>query len=239
MIVAFEGIDGAGKTLASRLLQERLAARGLRVHLLERDGVAFGDRFTDQRLAALRGIIWPHEPEPEADPLDASFYLFLLAAWFAALRSYAATVLAPHHDVVIVDRSYFRVVAKAHLRIGSDIAWLLSLFAGALQPDLVILLDIDPALAWQRRSEFRATEIGRWDGFGDDAAQAFCGYQGKVRATLRAMAEERGWPVETQTEALSPSALADRIERAVLGAGITGARACLGATKTCLGATKK
>ncbi len=53
-----------------------------------------------------------------------------------------------------MDRSYFRVMAKAHLRIGLDLPWLHSLFAGALQPDLIILLDIDPALAWQRRSDF-------------------------------------------------------------------------------------
>ena len=82
----------------------------------------------------------------------------------------------------------------------------------------MILLDIDPALAWQRRQSFRATEIGRWDGFGSDAAQSFCGYQGKVREALRTMAEQRHWPLVSQTEAFGPEALADSIERAVLDA---------------------
>ncbi len=83
---------------------------------------------------------------------------------------------------------------------------------------LIILLDIDPALAWQRRSDFRSTEIGRWDGFAADPAKAFCGYQGSVRSVLTTIAAQQRWPVVTQTTALSQAELGDAIEALALAA---------------------
>jgi thymidylate kinase len=215
MLIAIEGIDGAGKTSTARLLEQRLAARGLRVHILDRDAIRTGDAFIDSRLDGLRTILWPSQPEPASDPLGTHFYLFLLAAWFSALGNIAPSLLSGH-DVVVMDRSWFRVVAKAHVRSGLDVDWLMSLFAAALTPDLVVLLDVDPTIAWGRRAAFKATELGRWDGFSSDAGDSFRRYQGAIRATLRRLAQGRDWLVVTPAAADTAEAVTERIEAAVM-----------------------
>jgi thymidylate kinase len=216
MLIAIKGIDGAGKTSSGRMLVERLAARGLSAAMLERDSLATGDAFVDSRVDGLRALLWPNEPEPATDPFGTHFYLFLQAAWFAAVASAAAPLLDAH-DVVVTDRSQFRVVAKAHVRGGLAIDWLLSLFRAALAPDLVVLLDVAPEIAWRRRTSFKTTEIGRWDGFAADAEESFRRYQGAIRATLRRLADGRDWAVLTPAATDTPEALTSRIEQAVMG----------------------
>jgi thymidylate kinase len=215
MLVAIEGIDGAGKTSSARMLVDRLAARGLSVVLLEKETIRAADAFVDSRLDGLRALLWPHEPEPASDPFGTHFYLFLQAAWFAAVRKVAAPMLAAH-DVVITDRSQFRVIAKAHVRGGLDIDWLASLFDAALVPDLVVLIALAPEIAWRRRASFKATEIGRWDGFSVDAEESFRRYQGAIRATLKRLGESRGWTVITPSAGDAAEAVTEWIEKAVV-----------------------
>ena len=115
-------------------------------------------------------------------------------------------------------------MAKAHLRSGLPIDWLLSLFENALQPDCIALLDVDPAQAWGRRPSFKATEVGRWDGFSGDPEQAFVRYQGKVRGVLLTLAAERGWTVVRQSASSDPGSVCSAVEeslRARLTAGST------------------
>jgi thymidylate kinase len=221
LLVSVEGIDGAGKTHVSRLLAERLRARGLHVDVLDKHEARFGDTFADSRLDLLRAAIWPREPEPDEDVLGTHFSLFLLAAWLAALKRLVAA--AAPCDVRITDGTYFRVVAKAHVRSSLAIDWLLSLFEDALEPDCIALLDIDPAQAWLRRPSFKATEVGRWDGFAGEPRQAFVSYQGKVRAVLLSFAEERGWAVVRQTASSDPDHVCSAVEEA-LGARLLDGR---------------
>lgn len=210
MIVAIEGIDGSGKSLLARLLAERLGARGHEATLIEKHSLALPADFAGRRMAELRAILWPDEPEPSADALGTEFYLFLLAGWFAGLDRMIGA--SRERQVLIADGSHYRVIAKAHLRGGFDIGWLESLFARAPRPDLVLLLDIDPASAWRRRALFKATEIGRWDGQASAPEAAFRAYQGRVRELLLAFAGRHGWPVIAQDAATCPEAAADAAE---------------------------
>lgn len=141
-MVAVEGIDGAGKTLLCAALAERLRGHGLRVHLLDRRTLATEADFAGRRMAELRGVIWPAEAEPSDDALGTHVYLYLLAAWFVGLSRLTRGIVA-RHDIVLTDGSFYRVVAKAHARAGLDRDWLFGLFAHALRPDRVLLLDLD------------------------------------------------------------------------------------------------
>jgi thymidylate kinase len=210
MIVAVEGIDGSGKSLLARLLVERLRTDGLDADLFDKHEIDLGADFAGRRMAELRALLWPAESEPAEDRLGTHFYLFLLAAWFAGLRGFPAAGAGDPDRVTVADGSFHRVIAKAHLRAGLDFGWLDSLFDRAWRPDLVILLDVEPALAWHRRPAFKQTEIGRWDGAAGDPKAAFAAYQGRVRALLLDFAGRLGWPVIRQNEATRPEDSAGR-----------------------------
>ncbi|MEQ8451794.1 MAG: hypothetical protein RIB97_19170 [Nitratireductor sp.] len=199
MLIAIEGIDGAGKTHISRKLARALSASGRRAVYVDKKDLSFGDGFADGRLALLKEALWPSRGEPGQDLLGTRFYLHLLAAWFAAAGQYFRRQAARDSGALhVMDGSYFRVIAKAHLRSGIAIEELRGFFTDAAEPDLVVLLDLEPRVAWARRSSFRETEIGRWDGFAGDPQDAFCAYQQKVRQILRRLGEQQGWVVVDQ-----------------------------------------
>lgn len=216
IIAAVEGIDGAGKSHLCEVLAERLRRRGLRVCAIDKHQVPLGDDFGGRRMAELRSVIWPDEAEPMHDPLGTHFYLHLLVAWFSGLARLESE-WRRNADMVLIDGSFYRVIAKAHARASLDVGWLTRLFEHALHPDKVLMLDIDPADAWRRRAAFKTTEIGRWDGHRDDARSAFCAYQARIRQTLLDFARQDRWTMLPQGAATTPGQTAECAERALLG----------------------
>jgi len=85
MLIAIEGIDGAGKTYIARKLARHLNDRGYNGRYLNKSDIKFGDDFADGRLRLLKETIWPEHGEPKQDLLGTHFYLFLLASWFSAM----------------------------------------------------------------------------------------------------------------------------------------------------------
>jgi thymidylate kinase len=211
MLIAIEGIDGAGKTHIARKLAHNLNDRGRLARYLNKSDIAFGDAFTDSRLRLLKEIIWPEQGEPKHDLLGTHFYLFLLASWFSAVGQALRREPRSGNHITVMDGSHFRVVAKAHCRAQIDPAELLGYFAQAAEPDLVVLLQIDPRLSWQRRTAFKETEMGRWDGYRGDPHEAYCTYQSTIQQLLRQMASERGWLVIPQDETTRDSDIVERI----------------------------
>lgn len=204
MILAFEGIDGAGKTATARALFARLKQEGMQVQYVAKSSVTFDDPYVKAEMTKLRGLIWPPaECEPSSDVFGTHYYLYLIAAWYSAVERWRLSAWQASNELVIVDGWYYRTIVKAHLRQGLDISWLETLFKHVSAPTAVVLLDIEPALAWQRRSTFKSTELGRWDGFTGDDRAAFCAYQENVRTHLLRLSSAAGWKIVKQAEDLS------------------------------------
>lgn len=214
MLLAIEGIDGAGKTHIARELAYELSERGHLARYLNKSDISFGDSFTDSRLRLLRDILWPQQGEPRIDLLGTHFYLFLLASWFSALGQLLRREKGNH--ITVLDGSHFRVIAKAYCRARIDPVQLLRYFNHAAEPDLVVLLEIDPRISWHRRSEFKETEIGRWDGYRGDPREAYCAYQSKIQQFLAEMARDRGWLVIRQEETTRDSEIVERIVQSII-----------------------
>ncbi|MGN6109750.1 MAG: hypothetical protein ACTHU0_31875 [Kofleriaceae bacterium] len=206
MLISFEGIDGAGKSLLARGLVERLRDAGLAAKLLEKKAIPPLTPGSAQRLAHLRDAIWAEEQSE--DVLGTHFSLYLLAAWYSAI---GRCVSRDAGELAIIDGWYHRVVAKAFLRGGFDRAWLASLFEHIPRPAYTILLDIDPGLSFDRKRTFTASELGHWDGCrSGELRRDFISYQRRVRSELLAAAREHGWVIVAQ-DGRAPDELLDQI----------------------------
>jgi thymidylate kinase len=206
VLIALEGIDGSGKSTAAR----RLVAALPGAELLDRWSLPLDEgSYPGRQMSRLREVLWPADLGSRgADELGRHYWVFLQAAWYSVLeRALAARSGA---GIVVADGWWFRLVAKA-ARGEPEREWMESLFAGVRKPDLTLLLDVDPRLAWGRRGEFKSFELGRWNGQAGGARDGFCAFQGSVRERLLEQAHREGWRVVAQGSATTPEELAERL----------------------------
>jgi dTMP kinase len=136
VLIAIEGIDGAGKSTLQRELAARWSGRGWPVVLRrEPNDPALG------REAQKRGAV---------DPLAGALFFTLDRALareetLAALRKGA---------IVLQDRSYYSTIAYQASRLGAGERLVVLLLQQhvALEPDRVLWLDLPPATAIRRLS---------------------------------------------------------------------------------------
>jgi dTMP kinase len=144
LFLAFEGIEGCGKSTQIALLAAHLTGLG-RSHVLTREpgGTALGD--------ALRELLL----RPEQEGLDGMTELFLLEA---ARRAHVREVIAPACErglVVISDRYADSSVAYQGVGrgLGVELVERLNAMAtGGVEPGLTLLLDLPVAVGLARVS---------------------------------------------------------------------------------------
>lgn len=140
--IVLEGGEGGGKSTQARALREALIARGREVVLTREPG---GSPLAE----AIRGLVlgdW-------AEGIDANTEVLLIfAARAAHLRATILPALEAGRDVIcdrFVDASYAYQGAGRGLP-RERLAELERLVLGELQPDLVLVLDVDPAIGVAR-----------------------------------------------------------------------------------------
>ncbi|MEY4582531.1 MAG: hypothetical protein RL701_7234 [Pseudomonadota bacterium] len=151
MLVVFEGIDGSGKTTLSNRVVARLRKRGLTVKHLRADG-----KFASPVTEAIRSL-GRDARNIDLDP-KAEFLLYVTRE-----VQNVEEVLKPallEHDVVVADR--FFPTAEVIGRYGRRLpeAWtqpILTTAASGIEPELYVLVDVDPALARARRKAHKLT----------------------------------------------------------------------------------
>ncbi len=154
--VTFEGIDGSGKSTQARMLAETLRARGHAVTLTREPGGSAGAE--EIRRLVLEGA---------ADRWSAETEILLFTA---ARRDHLEKTIQPalaRGDVVICDRfadstRIFQGITRGDLT--SVVDRLHDLMIG-VEPDLTLLIDLDPAAGLARAtarqgSEMRFEEMG-------------------------------------------------------------------------------
>jgi dTMP kinase len=144
-LLAIEGVDGAGKSAQVEAVSRVLRARGLDcVVTREPTGGHWGRLIRD---SAAKGRLSPHDE---------------LHAFLEDRKEHVREFIRPNLQsgrIVITDRYYFSTVAYQGAR-GFDPAELLRLNeAFAIEPNLLIVIDLDP--------ESSLARIGHRDGFGD------------------------------------------------------------------------
>ncbi|OOY19601.1 dTMP kinase [Thioclava sp. DLFJ5-1] len=173
MFISFEGIDGSGKSTQARMLAETLRDAGREVVLTREPGGSPGAE--EIRRLVLEG-------DPDRWSAETEILLFT-----AARRDHLERVIEPAlaaGKVVICDRfadstRMYQGLSRGDLRAVVD--QLHALMIGR-EPDLTVLIDIDPATGLARAKGRQGTEE-RFEDFG-------VGLQEKMRAGFLSLAEE-------------------------------------------------
>jgi dTMP kinase len=173
MFISFEGIDGSGKSTQARLLADRLQAEGHEVILTREPGGSAGAE--EIRALVLQG-------DPDRWSAETELLLFT-----AARRDHLERTIRPAlaaGKVVICDRfadstRMYQGLSRGDLRAKVDT--LHNLMIGQ-EPDLTVLIDMDPEQALGR-AKARQTAEERFEDFG-------LGLQQKMRAGFLALADE-------------------------------------------------
>jgi len=170
--IAFEGIDGSGKSTQSRALAERIRAAGRTVVLTrEPGGTPIGE--------AIRALLFDRELGEFGPRTEALLHS-------AARAQHVAQVIAPaieRGDVVITDRFIDSTLAYQGGGNGLSLVDLESIQAFAVQdtyPDLRILIDVPPETGLERRLA-DAAHVNRID-------EAGLLYHSRVAETFRQLA---------------------------------------------------
>ena len=141
-LISFEGLDGAGKTTQMQLLEQWIQARGIAcIRTLEPGGTPLG--------VEIRPLVL-NRPELAIVPLAEAFL-------FQADRAqhFSRLVIPALHEgkLVITDRCYDASIAyQGYARgVGVELVEQLSMLATqGVQPDLTILLDLEPSQVHNR-----------------------------------------------------------------------------------------
>lgn len=173
LFISFEGIDGSGKSTQARLLADHLRAEGHEVVLTREPGGSAGAE--EIRKLVLEGD--PDRWSPETE----------LLLFTAARRDHLERVITPALDagkVVICDR--FADSTRAYQgRAGKDMRQMVDQLHQLMikrEPDLTVLVDMDPATGLERALG-RGTGEARFEAFGQELQQ-------QIRADFLAMAQE-------------------------------------------------
>jgi dTMP kinase len=150
LLIAFEGGDGAGKSTQAAELARALDSRGLTVlRTREPGGTPIGEK--------LRSLVLDHGH----GHIDAHTEALIFAASRAAHASQVIRPALERGEIVLTDRYIDSSVAYqgAGRDLGTDAVRSLNEWATAgLQPDLTVLLDVDPADGRRRRTAGDAAE---------------------------------------------------------------------------------
>jgi len=143
-IVAFEGVDGAGKSTAIELVAQALRERGHKV-FMPRNGKDHASR----SVRAIREIT----RDRRNLALDAQTELLLYCAREAQVLAELVRPAVQRGELVLVDRSLLTAEVLGRARgLGNDsCAQVAACAAGGLGPDLTIVFDVHPRTSRLRK----------------------------------------------------------------------------------------
>jgi dTMP kinase len=204
-LIAFEGVDGAGKTTALGRVAEVLRGQGVRV-FMPRAGKEHNSRPTRMIRALTR--------DPRNFELSARAELLLYCAREAQVMSELVEPALARGETVLVDRSFLTPVVLGMARGLSydECQGAVALASGQRDPDLTLVFDVHPRTSRLRK---RIERI-RTRTLGDGGRKGLAGsaFKERVRDIYARLAEQRQHPL-FHVERASPDELAARVVRVV------------------------
>ncbi len=148
LFIAFEGIDGSGKSTQVKLLSESLIRTGHRVYCTEEP--------TDSRIGSIIREVFRHKMEADHRTIAGLFVADRLDHLLN--RTHGILKKLEEGYTVITDRYYLSSYAYQGAHMPID--WVIeanSMSADLLRPDLNIFIDISPAISMERLTRGRTS----------------------------------------------------------------------------------
>ena len=181
--IVLEGVDGVGKTtLASKLNSEEEF-----IHI-KRKQISQTNDFVDSQMLKHNKLLWTEDGSLD-HLLPTTYWIFLQSAWYILLTKFVIEPLLNEGKNVIVDGWYYKLIARLALQ-GEDMEYVNNIFKPILKPDLVVLLNVDLEIIWERKKEYRAYEFGKFkDSNKKEQKKDFIENQKDTYRNLREMSE--------------------------------------------------
>jgi thymidylate kinase len=204
MLVAIEGCDGSGKSwLVSELASAQIA--NSQCVLIRPKRCHASQPFVQRRLSALAALLWQSDEDTDTRHLlPDEHWVCLSASYFHLVDRFVVRPAIRAHDLVVLDSWIDKMLARFALKGRSTRERTIAAYSGVTQPDLVVLLDITPSVAADRKVEFGPSECGVFDGLDGVSRLNFEIYQGRVRQELLTRAAVGSWRV-IQVDAMTPT----------------------------------
>jgi thymidylate kinase len=186
MWISLEGIDGAGKSTLARGLTGRFS----NLRLLPRREISPATPYVDAAGRRLAQVMWEIG---DSRDLSSTFWLYLQGAWHVLAYEGQAKDQSCHY---ITDGWFYKFLARLAQQ-DYDLTMLFHVLQLVPKPDHVVLLDVSPESAWQRKT-FRPTELGLHKQSSEPSMEdreAFIEYQRATYHHLLAIAEKNAWTI--------------------------------------------
>jgi len=213
ILIAFEGTDGAGKSTIARATYEILSQSNIDLHYVDKNRPPVSSGYAEFHMSRLREVLWDYPDNAPLEQLGDKHWMSLITAWFQATDHAAISPIVSSGENCIADGWYHKYLARFLLKSTDLAEEALAVFSTIRKPNFVIFLDVDPALAAQRKGSFRLSESGAYDGGNEDRLKSFIAYQNRVRSSYERCGLAN-WVVIDTTD-LSEEAVLDRAVGAV------------------------
>ena len=180
--IVLEGVDGCGKTTLSKKMVEIINSPD--VVYCSRKTIMKNDPFIEEQMKKVASLMWTHNSGVLDHFLPKHYYIHLQAAWYSLLTSFVIKPLLQQNKTIVVDGWIYKFMARL-LEQDATNDYLNTIFSHIMEPDLVLLLDVDVELIWNRKQDFKLYELGSHMGHEDPNKATFFDFQSRTWINLK------------------------------------------------------
>lgn len=190
--IALEGVDGCGKTTLSKKIVEIVNSPDV-IHC-SRKTIMSNDPFIEEQMKKVASLMWTHNSGVLDHFLPKHYYIHLHAAWYSLLTNFVIKPLLEENKTIVVDGWIYKFIARLLEQDASN-DYLKTIFSHIMQPDLVLLLDVDIEAIWKRKQDFKLYELGSHLGHENPNKATFLDFQSRTWINLRDFSKNEGWKI--------------------------------------------
>jgi dTMP kinase len=194
--IAFEGNDGSGKSTTAKLVADRLRDEGHDIFFLDKNCPTFQSGYAAYHMGKIREILWDYDNDAPLEVLGDRHWIDLIAAWFHGLENCVVMPQLERGRTVIADGWVAKYLARFLLKDRETAECANAVFSNVMVPDAVIFLDVEPQIAFDRKTSTKRSERGELER-ASKTSNTFVDYQNSVREKLLSIADDSWTYIET------------------------------------------